>query len=159
MPAKIAYVYWDACVFLDYFNARPDRVKTLDDMLTEIANDTHRKIVTSVLSITETAFVQSEKSGAAPDPAIERKLDNFWNNDQIIELIDIHSILAFQARRYIRQAISEEYSLKAADAIHLASATWVGVDEFHTYDSRLEKYTAITGLTICQPYTPNPRLL
>ncbi len=159
MSAKIAYVYWDTCVFLDYFNAHPERIKTLDDMLVKIANDSCRKIVTSVLSLTEIAFVQSEKSKSVSDPETERRLDNFWRDDNIIELVDIHSIIALQARSYIRQANSESYSLKPADAIHLSSAKWVGVTEFHTYDYKLEKYASITGLTICQPYTTNLRLL
>ena len=44
------------------------------------------------------------------------------------------------------------------DAIHLATAKWLGVDEFHTYDTGLHKYAANLGFKIIEPYTPQPRL-
>ena len=50
------------------------------------------------------------------------------------------------------------------DAIHLATAQWLAdngteIDEFHTYDRGLDKYAALVGFKICEPYTAEPRML
>lgn len=132
MRANMAYIYWDACVFLEYFHANPSYIQTLDQILDKIEQDPQQKVVTSVLSLTEIAYVQSEKHRARLAPDFETILNLFWNNRNIIQLIDVNTSIAFQARGFIRQTIPAGYSLKPADAIHLASVQWVGVDEFHT---------------------------
>lgn len=51
----------------------------------------------------------------------------------------------------MREAIQKGWSLKPPDAIHLATAKRCGVDEFHTYESALEKYSEIIGCRIGKP--------
>ena len=64
----------------------------------------------------------------------------------------------------MRNAIAQGWSLKPLDSIHLATAKWLSdlgmpVGEFHTYDRQLNKYAAMVGVKILEPYTPQPGLL
>ena len=52
----------------------------------------------------------------------------------------------------MRQAMTQGWSLKPADAIHLASAQSLGIEEFYTYDDKLPRYGTMIGCKICEPY-------
>lgn len=157
MPKTTKYLYCDSCVFLAYFNKEAGRVETLDQLFEEVEKDGDRRLITSAFSIIEVAHVASEKQYLKLDPTLEQKLDAFWANSSLLEIIDIHEHLARKARSIMRQALQLTYSLKGADALHLASAQSVGVDEFFTYDD-LGKYASLVGITICEPYITQPRL-
>lgn len=53
----------------------------------------------------------------------------------------------------MRQAITKGWSLKPADAIHLATAKRMELDEIHTYDPSLNKFSELTGIKIREPHT------
>jgi predicted nucleic acid-binding protein len=74
------------------------------------------------------------------------------------QFVDVTEVIARSARKLVRSAIMAGYSLSGADAVHLASATFVGVREFVTYDN-LNKLSTMAGLSILAPYVTNPRLL
>jgi hypothetical protein len=63
---------------------------------------------------------------------VERKIDALWNDDSVINLIELHDGIALHARELMRRALTQNWSLKPADAIHLASAQWLRVTEIHT---------------------------
>ena len=157
MP-KINYVYCDANVFLAYFNAEAGRVNTLEQLFEEVQKDSQRKIVTSVVSITEVSHVAEEKHRNRLNSKIYDKLESFWGDMSLIEFIDFNELIARQARDVIRQAISMKFSLRSNDAIHLISAKYVGVNEFFTYDHKLEKFSSIVGYSIREPYVNAPQL-
>jgi hypothetical protein len=58
----------------------------------------------------------------------------------------------------MRQALTQGWSLKPADAIHLASAQWLSVEELHTYDDKMPRYSMMIGCKICEPSTIQLRL-
>ena len=157
------YVYWDANPFLSYVNEYPGRMPTLDALL-DSASSGGIKIYTSALSQVEVAFAASEQKQRVLEPREEQNIDAFWSAPDVIEVVEYHDGIGRQARALIREAIPKGWSLKPIDAIHLATAQWLvlagfGVDEFHTYDRSLDKYAALVGFKVCEPYTPNPRMI
>ncbi len=156
MP-KTKYIYCDSCVFLAYFNAEIGRVNILDQLFEEIEKDNDRKLITSAFSIIEVAHVAIEKQRGKLQSGLEDKLDTFWANTSLLEMIDFHEHIARKTRQLMRKALEMKYSLKGPDALHLVSAQSVGVDEFLTYDD-LAKYASLVGFTIREPYVTQPRL-
>jgi predicted nucleic acid-binding protein len=157
MADKLPHIYWDACVFLSYFESRPGRIGVLQALIAE-AKGRQFKIVTSSFSQVEVAFVEQEKRRNAADPSVEEAFDRFWRDRSVVTLIQASSIISIQARTYIRQALSQGSRLKPADALHLASAKWVGATEFHTYDRKLHSYQFLTEFIICEPHSDSPQM-
>lgn len=142
--------YWDACVFLAGISGEPGRVDVVAQLLEE-AEKGECLIFTSMLSITEVAFATAEKLNAAPDATVETNIDALWHPSSPVKLVELDVLVANEARRLIRDArFKYQFTLKPADALHLASAQRLGVDEFHTYDD-LHRYSALTGLRIVEP--------
>lgn len=157
MP-KIKYSYVDSCVFLAYFNNQPGRADILEQLFDEITRDNERKLVTSVLSIVEVANVAYEKERQKLDPDFEQKLEIFWSNTTLVEFVDIYEAVARSARTLMRRGIPLGYSLRGADALHLASAQAVEVSEFLTYDDKLKRYSEWMKFEIVEPSVHQPRL-
>jgi predicted nucleic acid-binding protein len=120
--------------------------------------DDSRKIFTSTLTITEVAFLGSERGGLSSDS--EQIIDQLWNDDRIIAFIEPHEIIMRDARALIRKCIELSIkTLKPPDAIHIASAMALKVDEINTYDIKTwAKYEEMTGYEIREPHILDPRL-
>lgn len=159
MPTE--FIYCDTSVILSFFNEYPGRVSTIDDLFDEVIKDSEKIIVTSTFTLTEVANFESEKrrNRWKPDESAEEKFDTFWANSNLIKFIEFHEILARNARTLIREAMGNQFSLRPADAVHLASAKSINVKEFFTYDERLFKFADMMGFKICEPYVINPKLL
>ena len=159
MPARPTLTYWDACVFLAYISREPDRFQTVSDILDETAasNGKH-KIVTSIVSRVEVAFVAQERFERVLDHDIEDRIMALWNTQDLIETIDCHSGIADLARGLLREAVSSGNKLQPLDAIHLASAQWAQAGELHTYDDRLLRLNGRMSCVICEPHIAQPRL-
>jgi predicted nucleic acid-binding protein len=143
--------YWDACVFLSYINAVPDRVAVVEDFLSR-SRLGKIEIVTSTLSLVEVAFGAIEKSTNTLDPAIEAKIDSLWRDRKAVKLAEVHELLERDARGLIRFALQNGWSLKPPDAIHLATAKNLGVAQIHTYEkTKWKKYEPAVGIEICEP--------
>lgn len=152
-------LYWDSDVFLSYVNAVSGRIRTLEDLLQEIQENDDDIIVTSAIAKVEVAFAIYEKTQALLDPQVEADLDALWQDASVVELVEFNDDIATMARSLIRESISRQWQLKPPDAIHLASAQWLGgVQEFHTYDIGLHKYKELIGCDVCEPYVAQPRL-
>ena len=162
MPDPPQNLYWDSCVFLAYVNEEPDRVGVVTDLLESSSND-EIKIFTSDLSRVEVAFSTSEQNKQSLDAQTEARIDNLWD-DYVVTMVDFHIGIAGQARSLMRHAIENGWQMKPYDAVHLATAQWLSengirIDEFHTFDDRLDKFAPAAGFEVLRPYTQNPRLL
>jgi predicted nucleic acid-binding protein len=161
MPDAVQLVYWDACVFLNYINGTLGRVDVLATLLDEVEqSDGSKRIVTSVLSKVEVAFASREKDKRVLDPLIEEAIDFLWADKSVIELVELHDEIARLARTYLRYAVANGYKLKPPDAIHMATAQWVGACELHTYNvADFKRFESLIDCKVCEPYAQQPRLL
>jgi predicted nucleic acid-binding protein len=152
MPNKpVPIYYWDSCVFLSAVEGDdPVRTPIIEQMLQE-CDDGKYQIFTSHLSITEVCFAKAERHGKLLDLKTEAEIEKFWDSSSSVKTVEVHELVARDAKGLIRAAIPKGYSLKPADAIHLATAKLWNVAEFHTYDHRLFKFSSVMGFTICHP--------
>ena len=157
MPDPQRRYYWDACVWLNYINSVSSHIAILDGLLAESSSGTIR-LYTSAISRIEVAFAESERIKGTLDATVEAGIDSLWEDRFAVEVVEFYSDLWREARGLIRDSITNNWSLKPLDAMHLASAKKLGVDEFHTYDDRLLKLSGLVGLPILEPHTANPRL-
>jgi predicted nucleic acid-binding protein len=157
--AKVSrYFYVDSCVFISYFNNHPNRADLIEQFFDAVRNNPDEKLVTSTLTITEVAHIAQEKEKWRLQTDVEEKIDLFWQEEALIEFVEVNELIARQARTLIRQAIQKKYALKPPDAIHLASARFVGAGSFVTYDN-LEKYASLITIEVIEPRILQPRLL
>jgi predicted nucleic acid-binding protein len=113
--------YWDANVFLSYVNQLPGRTPDLDALL-EQARSRRIEIISSTLTIVEVAFAAEEQLGGPLSPEIEDGIDSLWRAPSPAKLVEFSTIIARRARELIRLTRERGWSLKPADAIHLATA-------------------------------------
>lgn len=158
-------VYWDANVFLEAINADKDALALAHaaeiKALLEEAEAGEVRIFTSLLSTVEVSFAASEKLAGALNTAIEEKIARlFAPESSPVIVVEVHPFITDTARKITREAMTRGWTgLRSADAVHLATAQRQGVAEFHTYESRLVKFGALIGATVCEPRPYKPRLL
>jgi len=157
MPGNADIFYWDAAVFLSYINGEAERLPVIDSLL-DSSRHGDLDIITSSLSIVEVAFTEMEKQGHELDPDAERAIDALFHDREAVTIVEFHQLIAREARRLMRRALTDGRSLKPPDAIHLATAIQQKVTAVHTYDERVHGYGDITGLDIEFPAIPTPRL-
>lgn len=162
MPEAPQRVYWDSCIFLAYVNGEPGRVEVVSGLL-ESGTNGELAIFTSDLSQVEVAFSATEKEKQSLDSGTELLINGLWEG-AALTMVDFHPGIANLAKSLMRHAIANGWSMRANDAIHLATAQWLDtngfqIDEFHTFDSGLVKFAGIAGFEVCLPYNPRPRLL
>jgi len=66
MP-EFQYVYWDANVFISYLNNDKDRIPVLEANIEAVESSKTDRIVNSVISKVEVAWVAQEKIKPYPD--------------------------------------------------------------------------------------------
>ena len=100
-----------------------------------------------------------EKLNRALDRDEEARIDDLWSNEEVIELIDFNDEIAHMARKLMREGMARGWKLRTNDAIHLASAQWVGAIELQTYDlDDMQKFSQLMGLPICNPHAAQLKL-
>lgn len=160
MPGKLR-VYWDSCVFLHYIEGTPQHLPILDQILKRAQPSGDIELVTSTLSISEVAFAEPERTRRMLDPEVIKALDALWNDQSVINLVDVSILVTTEARDIVRRSIEVKPIvpiMKPPDAIHLATAKRMHVYEFHTYDDKVLKHSHIHGFPIVAPYDPKPML-
>ncbi len=155
MPRRL---YWDSCCFLGLIN--PSEPKHLDcQAVWEEAQRGDATLFTSFFTFAEVFKAKCEGPAKplveAQDRQIEALLRQRW-----VEPMLVDERIGTAARRLMRQ---HPECKKPADAIHLATALALNVDEMHTYDQsdmlRLDqKVMRVDGvpLRICTPHIPVP---
>jgi predicted nucleic acid-binding protein len=94
-----------------------------------------------------------------PDEVALPAIDAFWLPPSPVKAVEFHRLVARDARDLVREVkFDADKGLKPPDAVHLASAARMNVEEFHTYDGDLLKLTASLPFKIVQPWTPSPKL-
>lgn len=155
-------IYWDANCFLAYVNEETDRVDVLNELLVLSASG-EIKLYASTISQVEVAFSDSERRRGVLEPETERRIDSLWNGNSagvaIVNSVDFNDEIGGIAKNLMRHSIARGWSLKPLDAIHLATAQWLPnlgaqVDEFHTYDGGLSRYSPIVGFPVSEPRIP-----
>ena len=147
-------IYWDACVWLNYINERPEKV-VLDALLTDSGSDVGDiELISSTVSQVEVAFAASEQMGYALDPDVEAQIDSLWyNRRRSVTLVELNQLLAMDARALMREAnVALRLKMNPLDSIHLATARRMNVTEFHTYDTELPRFSTHLGFPIVKPY-------
>lgn len=151
-------LYWESSVFLAYINGEPARLPIIDSLLHEIEQEESRRIYTSTISRVEVAFAAVEAQSAVLDAQTLSDIDALWDDRSVVEVVELHDEITLTARGLMRDAVDCGWSLKPLDAIHLATASWLDVAEFHTYDHPLDKYENLVGFSILEPYALQGRL-
>ena len=152
MPSKNGKsFYWDSCVFLAGIEGEIERAPIVEQLLEE-ADVGGPTIWTSILSMTEVCFARSEQRRRALSVEVEASISDLWAVGSPVKTVEIHELLAVNAHKLIRKALERGHSLKPPDALHLATAISLDVDEFHTYDRKLFKFGPLTGLKILPPW-------
>ena len=106
------------------------------------------------MSIAEVAFAKAEKDGKVLDPAVEAEIDTLWHPDSPVRLVEVSQLICIGARRLLRDAMIRAIPLRAADAVHLATAVMIGeTNQFHTYDEKLRKCQPLVPFNISEPTT------
>jgi predicted nucleic acid-binding protein len=150
------HYYWDSCVFLAYISNEPSRANVIETMLEECRKGSIQ-ISTSMLTVGEVAYASYEKAKQSIDVDAEAKIDSLWKPATRIQLLEVTELVIREARALLRTGLSEGLMPKLPDAIHLASAKRVGVDEVHTYD-KLQKYADLAHVIIKEPALIQPQL-
>lgn len=153
MPNSVDYIYWDSGVVTAYMNEEDARAPIIEAILEKISESKGAtKLVTSTLSKVEVAFVVTEKAAEQLSAEAEKMIDDFWADNSVIELVEFHDVIAMKARALIRGGLIHGWHLKPADAIHLATAQWIGVSELQTYNLKhFERYEALLGFRVREP--------
>jgi predicted nucleic acid-binding protein len=149
-------VYWDSCCWIGLINQEERWFGDLQSIF-ESAQRGDAQLWISTISILEVVKVPSEDGMPRPWPdANIAQVDNLFLQDYV-RTVQLDQQIARKAREIYRSTPSLGLR-KQMDAIHLATALFYSVDEFHTDDGEdllsLDKTLACRDgrlLRICKP--------
>ena len=139
--------YWDADVFLGYFNQEAGKVEKCEGVLKAAANK-QILIVTSALTLAEVLWMKGQPK---MDPAKRKRIERFFKQPYI-HVINVTRRIAEDARDLVW-----DHKVKPKDAIHVATALVSGVSVLNTFDQGLLDLDEIVGappLRIEIPHEP-----
>ena len=159
MPNSVPRLYLDANVLIAYLANESTRAAVVAELFDEARNG-DVELLTSVLSVTEVAYIVTDLTSVASN-ADEDEIRALWTPASPIGLTDVSFRIAERARSIIRTARSSgKRGVKPADAIHLASAEVNECDHFFTYerDSTRSQWDELIEPSLAEPFTNNPQL-
>lgn len=154
-------VYWDACIWFALIKQEPGRFARCQNII-DLARRGEVEIWTSALTLAEVFRKQCGGTEATGLPADkDKEFEDFLAQDFVFE-VQLDRPIGVSARRLLRAHAPLK---KPQDAVHLASAVWNDLDEFHTFDAAnllcLNGLITTRGgrpLRICEPPEPTPDL-
>jgi predicted nucleic acid-binding protein len=122
MPDK---VYWDACAWLGLVNSEPKKVPPLEYFF-DLAKRGHLEIWTSAISYVEVYHLASETKPFEKDglDIIKEAIEA-----PFVKIIPLDMEVGRKAR-----GLRRNHTLRAPDAVHLASALVRSISPMHTWD-------------------------
>jgi predicted nucleic acid-binding protein len=150
-------VYWDACIWFALIKQEPGRFHRCQHVI-DMARRGEVEIWTSALTLAEVFRKQCGGPEATSLPADkDEEFEDFLAQDFVFE-VQLDRLIGVSARRLLRAHAALK---KPQDAVHLASAVWNDLDEFHTFDAAnllcLNGSISTRGgrpLRICEPPEP-----
>lgn len=130
---KKQIIYWDAAIYIAWLRDEAAYAPFLP-AIKETAEANFRGeniIVTSTITLIE---VLPNKL----TPQLEKKFQRCFDGHRH-KMVEVGPPVAIRSREYRSTFAEESKKLLTADAIHLATATIEGVDEFHTFDRGSKK--------------------
>lgn len=149
MPLGAELVYFDASIFIAWFNDEPGRSDTIEEILTA-SFEGRLRVITSVVSLTEVAYFRTEPSGI-DQKQLDQQINALLLNDRLIGLIPFDQRIALRARQLVRVRSRGRQGLTVLDAIHLASAELADSDFFATYDRDFAQASDEVTMRIGEP--------
>ncbi len=156
MNGKPIY-YWDTCVFIDWLMSSNssrsyEEMEGISGVAQLIDKNKAILVASSIVRIEILACTLSEEAQDKLSQLFMRK------NFQEIAVDKRIASLAHDIRNFYQQTKQNAINIKTPDAIHLATAIYYQVNQFHTFDGqrkrgllRLSGNVAGHNLTICKP--------
>jgi len=149
MPSGADLVYFDASIFIAWFNDEPGRADMIEEILTA-SFEGKLRVTTSVVSLTEVAYFRTGASGLDQEQ-LDQQINALLLNDRLIGLIPFDERIALRARQLVRARSGGRQGLTVLDAIHLASADVAASDFFVTYDRDFAQASDEVSMRIGEP--------
>lgn len=154
-------IYWDACVFISWISGFPRETSQIAGMedIVRAVDKSKIILITSVVTWIETL------DGAMNDNAKD-KFRELLRRPNILE-VEVHRDIARLAHEIRNHYKGLGRITGVADSIHLATAIWAEVKEFHTFDGcgrkkpgllALNEDAILRGLKIVAPRGIHPTL-
>jgi len=140
-------VYWDANAFLTLLKKEAGYIDC--EQVVEAAERGEIKIVTSAISLIEVIKLKSR----TPMTEADEELIRAYFESSYITVHSVDRSMAESARNLIWK-----YGVEPKDAIHVATALTMVVDEMHTADKKLLGLNGQDGLLIVKPGLREPEL-
>lgn len=160
MEVIIKRVYWDSCTFLALINSEAGKHRESKAVWAKVVSGEY-ELITSFFSLTEVFKAKCEGTKKPLSEEGEDAIAKFFEGDRILG-VPVDRRTSEFARKLMRR---HPECKKPTDAIHLATATLMNVDEMHTFDgadllSLNGKVAREDGemLVICTPYVEDPGL-
>ena len=123
-------VYWDSCAFLGLINGEPGKLTDCRAVWKE-AQRGRVTIYTSFFTFTEVFKAKCEDGFTKPlSEEKDREMERFFRQKWIRPIL-LDERIAVSARRLMR---THPECKKPSDAVHLATAIALSVEEMNTYD-------------------------
>jgi predicted nucleic acid-binding protein len=123
-------VYWDACAWIGFINAEPDKITSLR-AIWDAAKRGNYQIWTSTFSYLEVIRGINKQGEAYPPEEYDELVYDLFEQPHV-ERVQLDVEVAMLARKMKRDYHPTLAS--RADAVHLATALYWNCEELHTYD-------------------------